>query len=144
MVFNDSADINLNPSFIRTLEFTIALTLLIPIAPLQILLSLEAHEEYPVPLKGLTAVVYYFPHNYLHLCAWPTFWKQKNIKQLITFVLKHDQWILKCLRTTAHLINFFPSAKQQSRRAALFMLKRRYEDSKEESQRSLLLLTCSF
>lgn len=133
MVFNDLLiDINLNPPFIRTLEFSITSTVLIPIVLLQILLILEAHEEYIVPLKGLTAAEYYFPHNYLHFCVWPTFWKQQNIKQSTVFVFKHDQWILKCLRTTAHLINFFPSAKQQSRWAALFMLKRRNEGSKKE------------
>lgn len=62
-------DINLNPSFIRTLEFSITSTVLIPIVLLQILLILEAHEEYIVPLKDLTAAAYYFPHNYLHFCV---------------------------------------------------------------------------
>lgn len=62
-------DINFNSSFIRTLESSITCTVLIPIVLLQILLILEAHEEHIVPLKGLTAAAYYFPHNYLHFCV---------------------------------------------------------------------------
>lgn len=69
-------DINLTPSLIRTLEFSIApsVLLLLPVHTHQnTLMILEAHEEYLVPLKGLTAIAYYFPYNYQHLCTWPTF-----------------------------------------------------------------------
>lgn len=64
-------DINLTPSLIRTLKFSITLSVLLPTA--HALMILEAHEEYLMPLKSLTAIAYYFPYNYQHLHTWPTF-----------------------------------------------------------------------
>lgn len=118
-------------------------TVLLPICP-RILLILEAHEGYLMPLKGLTAVHITF-HTIICISVHDLHAeKSLNTIKCIYFLCYyslcfwHDQWILQSLRIVAYLLHFLSQAKQYWRWTAPFVLKQSYEGSKRESQRSLL------